>query len=140
MQVDPRGQRFAAALTTLVLATALATGNLWVLGFQALVFAAAVVMGVRRSPYGLLFAVAVRPRIGPASSSEDARPPRFAQGVGLLFAVLGLVGYLAGPEWLGISATALALFAAFLNAVFGYCAGCETYLLGRRLLASARTA
>ncbi|WP_150240555.1 DUF4395 domain-containing protein [Nocardiopsis quinghaiensis] len=140
MQVDPRGQRFAAALTTLVLATALATGNPWVLGFQALVFAVAVVMGVRRSPYGLLFAAVVRPGLGPPAESEDARPPRFAQGVGLAFAALGLVGYLAGPEWLGIAATALALFAAFLNAAFGYCAGCETYLLGRRLLVSVRTA
>lgn len=140
MQVDPRGQRFAAALTTLVLAVALVTGNPWVLGLQALVFAVGVVAGVRHSPYGLLFSAAVRPRIGPPADLEDARPPRFAQGVGLAFAVLGLAGYLAGPEWLGIAATALALSAAFLNAAFGFCAGCETYLLGRRLTASAKTA
>ncbi|RKS06081.1 uncharacterized protein DUF4395 [Nocardiopsis sp. Huas11] len=136
MQVDPRGQRFAAALTTLVLAVALATGDPRILGFQTLVFGIAVVAGVRHSPYALVFSVLVRPRLAPPEETEDARPPRFAQGVGLAFAVMGLVGYLAGPPWLGVAATALALFAAFLNAAFGFCAGCEAYLLGRRMLAA----
>ncbi|GAB2512406.1 DUF4395 domain-containing protein [Nocardiopsis aegyptia] len=136
MQVDPRGQRFAAALTTLVLALALATGDPRILGFQALVFGVAVVVGVRHSPYALVFSALVRPRLGPPEETEDARPPRFAQGVGLAFAVLGLVGYLAGPQWLGVAATALALFAAFLNAAFGFCAGCEAYLLVRRMAAT----
>ncbi|MDE3720874.1 DUF4395 domain-containing protein [Nocardiopsis sp. N85] len=140
MQVDPRGQRFAAVLTTLVLAAALAFAQPWILGFQAVVFAIGVLAGVRHSPYALLFSTVVRPRLGPPSETEDARPPRFAQGVGLAFAALGLIGYLVGPEWLGIGATALALTAAFLNAAFAFCAGCEMYLLGRRLLATGKPA
>ncbi|MFY7065327.1 DUF4395 domain-containing protein [Nocardiopsis changdeensis] len=140
MQVDPRGQRFAAALTTLVLAAALAFAQPWILGLQAAVFAVGVLAGVRYSPYALLFSAVVRPRIGPPSETEDARPPRFAQGVGLAFAALGLTGYLVGPEWLGAAATALALTAAFLNAAFGLCAGCEAYLLGRRLAAAGKPA
>ncbi|QKW32041.1 DUF4395 domain-containing protein [Nocardiopsis flavescens] len=140
MQVDPRGQRFAAALTTLVLAAALAFAQPWVLGLQAAVFAVGVLAGVRYSPYALLFSAVVRPRIGPPSETEDARPPRFAQGVGLAFAALGLTGYLVGPEWLGAAATALALTAAFLNAAFGLCAGCEVFLLGRRLAAAGKSA
>ncbi|MFD6097977.1 DUF4395 domain-containing protein [Nocardiopsis flavescens] len=140
MQVDPRGQRFAAALTTLVLAAALAFAQPWILGFQAVVFAIGLLAGVRNSPYALLFSAVVRPRSGPPSATEDARPPRFAQGVGLAFAAVGLIGYLVGPDWLGAAATALALTAAFLNAAFGFCAGCEMYLLGRRLTAAGKTA
>jgi hypothetical protein len=132
MSVDPRGQRFAAAVTTVVLALVLVTGNAWVLAFQAVVFAVAVVFGVRRSPYALVFARLVRPRVGPPSRTEAAAPPRFAQAVGLLFAVVGLVGFALGLPALALSATALALVAAFLNAAFGLCLGCEMYLLIRR--------
>ncbi|GLU49200.1 DUF4395 domain-containing protein [Nocardiopsis ansamitocini] len=133
MQVDPRGQRFAAGITTLVLASVLVTANAWLLAVQTLVFAAAVLLGLRFSPYGLLYTRLVRPRLGPPRELEDAAPPRFAQGVGLAFGLIGLLGYLFVGDWLGIGATAVALFAAFLNAAFGFCLGCETYLLIRRL-------
>ncbi|MFI6446949.1 DUF4395 domain-containing protein [Kitasatospora sp. NPDC050543] len=132
MQIDPRGPRFAAALSTLVLATVLITGSWPLLAAQAAVFALGAFAGPRHSPYGLLYATLVRPRLGPPRETEDARPPRFAQAVGLAFAAVGTAGYLAGPEWLGRGATALALAAAFLNAAFGYCLGCELYLLLRR--------
>ncbi|UGY94713.1 DUF4395 domain-containing protein [Streptomyces gobiensis] len=142
MEIDARGPRFAAAVTTVVLAVVLITGGAasgtartgagWLLAAQALVFAMGVVFGVQRSPYGVLFRTVVRPRLGPARETEDAAPPRFAQAVGLVFALIGVVGYLAGPLWLGLVATACALAAAFLNAVFGYCLGCEMYLLLRR--------
>ncbi|WP_344320011.1 DUF4395 domain-containing protein [Streptomyces macrosporus] len=132
MDIDIRGPRFGAAVTTAVLAAVLITGSFWLLAAQALVFAAGAALGVRRSPYGLLFRLLVRPRLGPPTRFEDEAPPRFAQGVGLLFALVGLVGYGVGPLWLGMAATACALAAAFLNAVFGYCLGCEVYLVLRR--------
>lgn len=75
----------------------------------------------------------IRPRIGPPTEFEAPGPPRFAQAVGLVFAVVGLFGYAVGPERLGLAATGAALAAAFLNAVFGYCLGCEMYLLVRRV-------
>ncbi|TJZ44099.1 DUF4395 domain-containing protein [Streptomyces piniterrae] len=131
-RVDVRGPRFAAALTSVVLAAALISGSGWVLAFQALVFAIGVAAGVQRSPYAWLFKVAVRPRLAAPREFEDAAPPRFAQGVGLVFVAIGLVGYFAGPEWLGLAATGCALAATFLNAAFGYCLGCEVYLLLRR--------
>ncbi len=134
-RVDPRGPRFAAALTTVVLALVLITGNAWLLAAQAVVFA----LGVGdRSPYGLLFRRFVRPRIGPPPELEDARPPRFAQVVGLAFAVLGLVGFVTGATPLALVATAAALVAAFLNAAFGVCLGCELYLLITRTTRSPR--
>lgn len=130
--IDARGPRFAAVLTTVVLAVALITSSGWVLAAQTLVFALATLLGVRRSPYAALFRTLVLPRLGPATATEDARPPRFAQGVGLVFAAIGLVGAFAGPSWLFQVATGFALAAAFLNAAFGYCLGCEMYLLLRR--------
>lgn len=92
---------------------------------------------MRRSPYGWLFARAVRPRLGPPAAFEAPEPPRSAQAVGLLFAGLGLVGYTLGPEWLGLAAAGAALAAAFPNAAFGYCLGCELYLLVRRVTVRA---
>jgi len=133
MGIDPRGPRFSAVITMVVLAVVLVTASVWLLAVQAAVFAAGSVLGLRYSPYGLLYRWLVRPRLGPPAELEPEAPPRFAQGVGLVFAVTGLAGYAAGLTWLGAAATAAALVAAFLNAVFGFCLGCEMYLLIRRI-------
>jgi hypothetical protein len=135
MNIDARGPRFGATLTTIVLAAVLVTGSGWLLAVQTVFFAAGASAGVQNSPYGWLYRTLVRPRLGPPAETEDAAPPRFAQAVGLVFAVVGLVGYFAGPRWLGLAATAAALAAAFLNAAFAYCLGCEMYLLLRRTTA-----
>ncbi|MGW2517250.1 DUF4395 domain-containing protein [Streptomyces sp. NPDC001617] len=133
MDIDVKGPRFGAAVTTLVLALVLITGSAWLLAWQTSAFALGAAGGVGRSPYGWLFRKIVRPRIGPPTEFESPEPPRFAQAVGLVFAGVGLVGFTLGPDWLGLAATGLALAAAFLNATFGYCLGCEMYLLVRRV-------
>ncbi|MFJ4485504.1 DUF4395 domain-containing protein [Streptomyces longwoodensis] len=137
MDIDARGPRFGAAVTTVVLAVVLITGSAWLLAWQTLAFALGAAGGVARSPYGLLFRTVVRPRLGPPTAFESPEPPRFAQAVGLVFAGVGLVGFWAGPAWLGLAATGAALAAAFLNAAFGYCLGCEAYLLLRRVTVPA---
>ncbi|MFE1771945.1 DUF4395 domain-containing protein [Streptomyces sp. NPDC059008] len=131
-RIDVRGPRFGAVLSTVVLAAVLISGSGWLLALQALVFAVGAAAGVQRSPYAWLFRTAVRPRLSAPTDFEDPAPPRFAQSVGLFFALVGLVGYFAGPQWLGLAATGCALAAAFLNAAFGYCLGCEMYLVLRR--------
>lgn len=136
MQLDPRGVRFAATLTTVVLALVLITGSGWLVLAQALVFALPALFGMRFSPYGALFRAAVAPRLGPPAETEDAAPVRFSQTVGLVFTVVAAAGYLSGLTALGIVATAFALVAAFLNAAFGFCLGCEAY----GLIARFRTA
>jgi hypothetical protein len=133
MQVDPRGQRFAAALTSVVLIVVLVTGSWPLLAAQAAVFLIGVLLGLRSAPYGLIYQALVRPRLGPPKELEPEAPPRFAQGVGAMFALVGVFGYALGIPALGMTATALALMAAFLNAAFGLCLGCEAYLLIRRL-------
>lgn len=131
--IDARGPRFAAWVTTVVLAVVLVTGWWPLLAAQAVVFAVGALGGVRRAPYGLVFRHLVAPRLGPVTEREDPAPPRFAQAVGLVFAVVGVLGYAVGATPLGIVATALALVAALLNAAVGFCLGCEMYLLLRRV-------
>ena len=136
-QIDPRGPQFNAMLTSVVLAltliTAPATVGIVLLALQTVLFATGVLVGVQRTPAAYLFRTLVRPRLAAPAHLEDPPPPRFAQGVGLVFALVGLVGYLSGVTLLGAVATGFALAAALLNAVFGYCLGCEMYLLIRRV-------
>jgi hypothetical protein len=131
-EIDARGPRFAAWITTVVLAVALLTASGWLVAAQAVVFAVGAFAGLRYAPYGVLFRRFVAPRLGPVRQREPEAPPRFAQGVGLVFAAVGALGYLAGATVLGAVATGLALVAALLNAAAGLCLGCELYLIIRR--------
>lgn len=137
--VDPRGPRFGAAITTVVLAVVLVTAPATIatvlLALQTAVFALGSLGGLRLAPYGWLYRVALRPRLGPPSELEEEAPPRFAQTVGLIFAAVALVAALLGWTAVSIAAVAMALVAAFLNAAFGYCLGCELYLVLRRFTA-----
>ena len=130
--IDPRGQRVAAALTTIVLAAVLLTGNLWLLLAQAAVFAIGVLAGPASTPYAWLFRQLIRPRLAPPSEVEAAEPPRFAQLCGLSFAAVGLLGAALGSGVVVRAAVAVALAAAVLTAAFGFCLGCEMYLRLRR--------
>ena len=141
VSIDPRGPRFTAAVTALVLAVVLLTAPSGfataLLGVQAALFAVGAALGVQRTPLAWVFRTAVRPRLAAPSELEDAAPPRFAQVVGLGFALVGLAGFVVGLDLLGLVATGLALVAALLNAVFGLCLGCEMYLLIRRVSAGS---
>ena len=137
--IDVRGPRFAAWVTSVVLAVALLTGSGVLVAVQAAVFAVGAFAGLRYAPYGVLFRRVVAPRLGPAREREPEAPPRFAQGVGLAFAVVGAAGYLAGAPVVGAVATGLALAAALLNAATGFCLGCEMYLTLRRLRPASTT-
>jgi hypothetical protein len=140
-QIDPRGPQFAAALTAVVLATVLVLAphplGVALLGAQAVLFAIGASLGVQQTPHAWLFRSLVRPRLAPPGEWEDDAPPRFAQGVGLVFVSVALGGFLAGAPLVGLVATGFALVAALLNAVFALCLGCELYLVGRRLLGAA---
>ena len=144
-QIDPRGPRFGAAITAVLLSLILILGPgsapaLILLVVQTLAFAAGALLGPASQPWGLVFRRFVRPRLAPPAELEDARPPRFAQAVGLVFALAGLAGWVLGWPVLFYVAVGFALIAALLNAVFDFCLGCEVYLLGRRLLAPAEAA
>lgn len=137
-QVDVRGPRFAAWITSTVLVTTLAVSTFSVpaatalLSVQAVIFAISAVRGPQNSPYGLMFRKLVAPRLGPVEKREPVPPLKFAQLVGLVFAVIGAAGFAAALPVLGMVATAFALFASFLNAAFGICLGCQLYPLVAR--------
>lgn len=131
--IDARGPRFSALLTTGVLVLALALNSVWVLIFQAAVFAIGAFRGPQFTPYAQIFKFLVRPRLKGEVPFEDVRPPQFAQSVGLIFALVGIAGSLSGLPLIFTIATGAALAAAFLNAAFNYCLGCEVYLLLLRL-------
>ncbi|MCI0155962.1 DUF4395 domain-containing protein [Leifsonia shinshuensis] len=134
--IDPRSPRFGAGITAVLLLVDLflaligaTTAAALLLLVIALLFAWGAFAGVRRHPYGALYRVAVRPRLAAPTELEDPAPPTFAQGVGLVVTGLGLLLFAFGvPAALPVAA-ALAFVAAFLNAVFGYCLGCQIYLL-----------
>jgi hypothetical protein len=137
-RIDPRGPQVAAALTAVVLVAVLllpSPVDIVVLAVQAALFAVGAARGVQRTPHAWLFRTLVRPRLAPPAEWEDPEPPRFAQGVGLAFALVGLVALLAGATVVGQVAVGLALVAALLNAIFAFCLGCEVYLLLRRVTA-----
>jgi hypothetical protein len=134
-QVDVRGPRFTAWITTVVLVITLVVSGVSILaaaitlGVQAVVFAIGAVGGPRRHPYGLVFTKIIAPRLGPVREWEPVPPLKFAQLVGLIFAGIGSAGFGAGVPLVGVIATAAALVAAFLNAAFGICLGCQLYPL-----------
>jgi hypothetical protein len=136
--VDPRGPRFGASVTTVVLAVALLTAGttlstvlvIW----QALVFGLGAFVGLYAQPYGVIFRKLICPRLSPPAELEAAAPPRFAQLVGFIFMAIALVALALGLSAVSVVAVGFALAAAFLNAAFNFCLGCEMFLIGKRVL------
>ena len=138
--IDPRGPQLAAGITAVVLAVVLLLPSPYaglLAGLQAVLFAIGVSRGVQQTPHAWAFRTFVRPRLAPPEELEDPAPPRFAQGVGLAFTLVALIGFATGLTVLGQVAIGFALAAALLNAVFRFCLGCELYLLIKRLAPSS---
>lgn len=133
IEIDARGPRFSALLTTVVLAIALVTGSVWVAVFQAVVFAIGATKGPQFTPYAFIYRSLIKPRLKSPLRTEDVRPPKFAQSIGLAFALVAIVGAATGTSVVFSVAVAAALAAAFLNAAFDFCLGCQIYLLLARV-------
>jgi hypothetical protein len=127
--IDARGPRYSAAITTTVLALALITESNYLIGFQFAAFLSAVIFGLRKSIYGFVYRNLIQPRLSGPIPSENEAAPRFAQLIGALFAFVALLGGVTGNTSVFLTATSLALVAAFLNAAFNFCLGCQIYLL-----------
>lgn len=134
--IDARGPRFGAMLTTIVLAAILVTGSLPLLIWQLGVFALGAFVGPHASPYAFVYRKLIKPRLRGDVPTEDSRPPQFAQVVGFLFALTGTVSLALDLTAVFTVATGMALAAAFLNAAFNFCLGCEMYLLIARAKAA----
>ncbi len=145
--IDARGPRFGAAITTVLLLVAVFLAAIGTspdasgatvserAGDPAFVLSAVIallfVWGFTvptSAPWAVLFRTVVKPRLGPTRDWEDPRPPRFAQFVGFAVVTIGLVLHLVGVPWALVVFGGAAFVAAFLNAAFGFCLGCEMYL------------
>jgi len=135
-QIDPRGPRFGAAITATLLAVDVYLGldastlsdAHALLGAITIGFLWGAVRGPANHPYGYLFKKLVRPRLAAPKELEDSSAPQFAQLVGLLVAGTGFVlGFFGITAAIPLAAAA-AFVAAFLNAAFNYCLGCQIYL------------
>ena len=134
--IDQRGPRFGAAITAVLLVVVLLLSGgpaTVLLAVIAALFALGAVRGAQGTVQGRIYQKLVRPRLAPPAELEDARPPRFAQLVGLIITGVGVLLGLVGVTAAVPVAAGLALVAAFLNSAFGLCLGCELYLLGVRL-------
>lgn len=134
--IDPRGPRFGAAITSvlllitvfLALDSSTAGAAYGLLAVVSSLFAIGAIFGNSKHPYGLIFKKFVRPHLAAPKELEDPRPPKFAQLIGFIVAGAGLVlGAFAVPY--GVAGAAAAAFvAAFLNAAFAFCLGCQIYV------------
>ena len=127
--IDARGPRFSALITTLVLAIALLTKNPVVIWFQTAVFAIGSLASPPPMPYAWIYKTLIKPKLKGEVPTEDVKPPRFAQTVGLGFALVAATGLALGSTATFSTAVSLALAAAFLNAAFDFCLGCQIYFL-----------
>jgi len=132
--IDARGPRFGALITTLVLTAFLLSEFAPLLYWQLAVFTLGAFVGA--TPYSFIYKRVVKPRLSGDVPTEDVRPPQFAQLVGFLFALSATIGYFFGADSLGFVIVGFALAAAFLNAAFNFCLGCEVYLLIARAKAA----
>lgn len=136
-QIDARGPRFGAFITTVVLAIILvsfpSTLATVLLTVQVIVFGMGAFVGLKSHPYGVIYRELVAPRLPAPTKFEAPEPPRFAQFVGFIFAAVGLTALLAGSTLVAQIAVGCALAAAFLNAAFAICLGCEMYVIGKRI-------
>ena len=128
--IDPRGHRFGAALSVIVLLAS------FVLGAPVLVAAVALALGVSAA-FGTRYSVLGRPwplvrralRIGPPAAPESEYPPRFAQALGAIgLAIGGLLFALGATPWAWLPVAGVAALQTLLAAT-GYCVGCRLYFL-----------
>lgn len=146
--IDPRGPRFGATITVVLLAIDVVLGLTGVsttsgttlaqrvadpafilLVILTLIFAWGAFAGIQRHPYGVIFKKFIRPNLSAPSELEDPKPPTFAQLIGFLVTGVGVVLALVGVPYGLVVAAAFAFVAAFLNSVFAYCLGCQIYVL-----------
>ncbi len=128
-RIDPRGHRFGAGVSAVLLIVATVTNSPWLVAFVLVSIGVSAAFGLRYSIYGAIWRRIVRvARLGPAEP-EHEYPPRFAQVLGSVALILSLVAFALGATILGwVFALAVAALQTLL-ATTGYCLGCRLYFL-----------
>lgn len=128
--IDPRGHRFGAGLSVVVLVVGFLLGLPIIIPFLALALGASAFFGTRYSILGRPWPIVRRIlRIGPPTELEHEYPPRFAQALGTIGLGLATVVFVVGFAPLAWIIAALVGALQLLLAVTGYCLGCRLYFL-----------
>jgi Domain of unknown function (DUF4395) len=127
--IDPRGHRFGAGVSAVLLLVAFAADLPWLVAVALASIGVSAAFGLRYSIYGVIWRRIVRIAGLGKAEPEHEYPPRFAQTLGSTALILSLVAFAAGAAtagWvLGLAVAAL----QSLLAVTGYCLGCRLYFL-----------
>ncbi len=127
--IDPRGHRFGAGVSAVLLVVAAISGTPWLVAVVLVSIGVSAAFGLRYSIYGIVWRrIAAGAGLGKVEP-EHEYPPRFAQVLGSTALTLALIAFLAGATTLGwVFALAVAALQTLL-AVTGYCLGCRLYFL-----------
>jgi hypothetical protein len=130
--VDSRAPRTNQAVIGALALVAVAVGPWWLLAMLALQLAVGLTLGRRWCLPCLFYFEVLQPRFG-EGPLEDARPPRFANAVGLVVLSAASLAYVSGLPVLGGALGLLVAALALLAAATGLCAGCTAFKIGYRL-------
>jgi Domain of unknown function (DUF4395) len=130
--IDAHAPRFNQAVIGIGALLAVTTGPWWLLALLGAQLAVGLTLGRRWCLPCVTYFELVQPRFG-EGPLEDARPPRFANLVGVVVLTAASIAFAAGAETVGVALGALVAALALLAAATGFCAGCEAYKLGYRL-------
>ena len=126
--VNDIAARVVAAMVVVLTLSIIIIGDGWLIIVLTYGFLARVATGPTLSPIGQLATRVIAPRISSTPRLVPGPPKRFAQAIGLAFAVSALVAHyvlglpVAARVFLGV----LALFAS-IEAFVGFCMGCYVF-------------
>lgn len=130
--IDSRAPRFNQTVVGLGSLIAVAFGWWPILAALAVQLGVGLRFGRRYCLPCVAYFDIVQPRLG-EGPIEDARPPRFANMIGLGVLSAATLAYLVGLPQLGAGLGGLVATLALLAATTGFCAGCQIYRLAARL-------
>ena len=127
--IDPRGQRFGAGVSALVLGVAFVLDLPWLAALVGLNLLLSAAFGTRLFLPGRAWPSVRRAlRLGPVEP-EHEYPPRFAQAMGGTFLAAATLAFVLGFTPLGWLLTAAVAALQTVLAVTGICVGCRLYFL-----------
>lgn len=127
--IDPRGHRFGAGLSAVLLAVAFVANAPALVAVALASIGISAAFGLRWSIYGLIWRWIARALSLAPTTPEHEYPPRFAQTLGSVALILSLVAFGTGAATLGWVFAAGVAGLQTLLAVTGYCLGCRLYFL-----------
>ena len=127
--IDPRGHRFGAGVSAILLIGAFLTGATWLVPIVLLSIGVSAAFGLRYSIYGVVWRRIAKTLALPKVEPEHEYPPRFAQVLGSVALTLALFSFLLGATTLGWGFVLAVAALQTLLATTGYCLGCRLYFL-----------